>query len=122
MILEQFEILEKQLIEKGYTKYNGHYKSEDYGYWKSFDVIYNPDKEIGYQIVFLVYDWIKYKDRMHLDEFPNNRIGVQIEMLAQRPFERIDISIMNDEEEMNIEWWENKYKEIYEFLCKTNQK
>ena len=51
------ETIEKQLIDKGYTKYEGNYKSSNWYYGKSF---YNDKKEKIYQIIIPFYDFRDY--------------------------------------------------------------
>ena len=59
---KQLDEFEAMLISRGYKRFAKSYQSEDYGYWKSFDITYDADGEarIGYQIGFLVYDFGKY--------------------------------------------------------------
>jgi len=59
---EQLIRFERRLNSYGYRKIEGHYKTEDFGYWKSFKIKYNKnnDKIIQYQIAILFYDFSKY--------------------------------------------------------------
>jgi len=59
---EQLVKLEEKLTKRGYRRIDGHYKNENFGYWKSFKIKYNKnnDKIIQYQIAILFYDFSKY--------------------------------------------------------------
>lgn len=89
---KELEKFEAYLVSKGYVRFRGHFKSEDYGYWKSFDVKYddNGDKEVGYQIAILIYDFSKY------EAAKLNPYSCQFDFISGsngNKFERVDMSI-----------------------------
>jgi hypothetical protein len=92
---QQAEDIGASLTERGYRRYTGHYKSEDYGYWKSFERTLDADGEYhgGYQLAVLFYDFSKYPD--FLDEAP---VGTQYEILVngQDTIARLDVSISDE--------------------------
>jgi hypothetical protein len=89
---EQADVLGETLRARGYKRYSGHYKSEDYGYWKSFERTLDADGEYygGYQLAILFYDFSKYPDCR--DEAP---VGTQYEIItnSQEVIDRLDVSI-----------------------------
>lgn len=92
---QQAADMEALLTERGYRRYTGHYKSEDYGYWKSFERTLDADGEYhgGYQLAVLFYDFSKYPDCR--DEAP---VGMQYEILVngQDTIDRLDVSISDE--------------------------
>ena len=72
---EQLVKLEEKLTKRGYRRIDGHYKNENFGYWKSFKIKYNKnnDKIIQYQIAILFWDWSKYDQSG--TQFGNRCIG-----------------------------------------------
>lgn len=82
----------KFLEDKGYSKHKGHYKNEDYGYWKRFKEYINGSEEetLEYQIAILVYDYSKYPD------FKDDKIyGIQFEFIGhiEEYISRLDFSV-----------------------------
>ena len=103
------------LESKGYVRYKGHYKSEDYWYWKQFDVKYKDgDKSIGYQIAFLFYDFSKYPQ--YTNQHP---IGIQYEfLLGNNKFvDRCDFLISDDR--MTFDEFEKISKKFYTTIYKS---
>jgi len=89
--LEYCELLES----KGYIKFKGHYKSEDYGYWKSFEYYEDSDGErrFEYQIAILFFDFGKYPN--YKGEKP---IGTQFEYIGntEEYISRLDFYASDD--------------------------
>ena len=83
----------------GYRKHSGHYKNEDFGYWKTFD---------GYQIAFLVYDFSKYSD------WPDKPFGFQYEFISKGDM-RIDMTTCNT---MTFKEFEILCKKFYKLIVK----
>lgn len=110
----ELEKFEHELEELRYNRYDPHYKSEDFGYWKSFDVTRDEDgdKVVGYQLALLFYDFSKYPNNTH--ERP---IGVQFEFLLgpQNSVGRIDLSVSGDK--MTIEEFERIAQKFYTEIC-----
>jgi hypothetical protein len=100
------------LEEKGYKKYRGHYKNEDFSFWKSFEVTYDEegDKEGGYQIALLFYDYSKY---LNSEE---TNFGVQFEFVLNNNelIDRMDLSVTDSK--MDLEGFENLSSEFYKSI------
>lgn len=112
---KQLEKFELEVIEKGYKKYQGHYKKEDYAYWKSFDISYDQDgdKKICYQISLMIYDFGKYPQ--NTSKFP---ISISFEFLlaSTEKISRVDLSISDDN--LTVEEFEKICEEFYNTICK----
>lgn len=112
---EQLEIFEKKILEKGYKKYQGHFKKEDYAYWKSFDVTYDEDggKKVGYQIALMVYDFGKYLQ--NTDVLP---ISISFEFILGNydNIGRVDLSISDDK--LSVTDFEQICDNFYTTICK----
>ena len=112
---ETLELIEKKLLKKGYRKLNGHYKSADYAWWKSFEVTSYNDEEKekhGYQIAFSIYDFSKYP------RFEGDKpIGIQNEFLlgSNNIIDRLDLSV--SDREMTIEQFEKMCAKFYKTIC-----
>jgi hypothetical protein len=84
----------KELEERGYRRISGHYKNEDFGYWKSFHISKDEfnDDVIGYQIALLFYVFNKYPQ--YDGEFP---VHVSLNMLSgdggDNKYSRVDLTI-----------------------------
>ena len=113
---ETLEVFEKALVEKGYNKIEGHYKSEEYGWWKSFHVTYDEDndKVIGFQVAFLVYNHGKYARFDGAEPF-----SVACEfLLGNNEFvSRVDLSISDDK--ITAEQFEKLCEKFYKNICKN---
>lgn len=108
LTVEQLEKFEATLPGMGYKKMKGHYRNEDYAWWKSCDVTYDEhgDKKIGYQIALLVFDFSKYPN------FPDAYIGVQFELLiSENKVSRVDMSVSDDK--LTVEDFEDFCAEMY---------
>lgn len=103
------------LESRDYIKKNGHYKTEDYGYWKSFEIAkdVNGNEKPGYQIGLLIYDFSKYPNCK--DEKPYR---VQYEfMLGKNEFvNRVDFSVSDDK--MSPKDFEKLCAVFYHQFCK----
>lgn len=102
------------LINRGYRKLRGGYKNEDYAFWKSFGVRLHPDgeKDMDYQVAFLVYDWTKYPNH-------NNDIGIALEFMVGNKDDlglpdRIDVSISDNN--VTVEQFEQLCENFFNFL------
>lgn len=114
---DDYDILVKELEAKGYHKSKGHYKNEDYAFWKSFHVTYDdPDdsdtKRIGYQVAILIFDWRDCGDPYTKD------YGIQFEFLVGRNphVDRFDFTISDSI--VNINQFEELAEEVYQKICK----
>lgn len=109
MNVEKSEILkfEETLLNKGYQRYRGHFKNEDYGYWKSFHVEYDnsSEKSIGYQIGILFYDFSKNDS--------NLQYGIQFEFILgnNSNIERLDMMV--SDKIFSIEDFESLSEKFY---------
>lgn len=95
---EQRDILLKYLEGKGYRKTSGHYRNEQFGYWKSFGIKYDSDgdKSSDYQLAILFWDFSIYSTYNQEDK---NCIGVQYEFLLgnnNSGIDRLDLTICDD--------------------------
>jgi hypothetical protein len=96
----------QRYIDMGYRKHAGHYKNEDFGYWKT---IYDDEEKV-YQIGILVYDFSKHQ---HIPE-EQKRIGVQYECLLLETDTRIDLSVSDNK--IEIERFEIMARAFYETM------
>lgn len=107
---DELKEFEGKLLQRGYRAHTGHYKNENYGWWKSFDVIEDAygDRKVGYQIVFLVYDFSNIR--------PDNSFGVQCEFLLgeRHDIGRVDMTVSNDD--MTVERFEQLCERFYGFV------
>jgi hypothetical protein len=101
----------KHLEEKGYRRYQGHYKSEDYGYWKGFEpyIDHNGEKEHRYQIAFLIFDFSKYHNYQG-----DKPIGVQCEYVGNQEeyLSRLDFYVSDDD--ITVEEFEGMANHFYQ--------
>lgn len=111
MTTKEAKDLESLLASKGY-KYSDKCltSSEDYAYFKSFDITYDEDgdRNVGYQVAFRFWDWRKYKQTV-LFEF-----SVDIAVLASQEH-RSDLIL--SQERYDIDNIEQIAEGFYEF-CK----
>lgn len=102
-----------ELEKRGYKKYRGHLKNEDFGYWKSFGVRKDEfdDATFNYQIAFLFYDFSKYP------AYVGEPIGVQCDFVLNSTEEisRLDLSMSEDK--ITIELFEELCSDFYEKVC-----
>lgn len=118
---QEFEKLEKLLLESGYKKYAQQWHHEDYIIGKSFHKDDNKWEEdrAAYQILISVYDWTlhpEYFDRM--PEQYRNHVGLEV---------HVDMSRTIDERlELTFDWKysdtikevERMAEEYYNAMCK----
>jgi len=118
---EEIEDFCSYLEDKGYKKYPGHYKNEDYGYWKGFQPYKDEsgETERRYQIAILVYDFSKYPS--YEGEKP---IGLQFEYIGHQEeyLDRMDFSVSDDK--ITIEEFEDLADHFYHkvFDCYVKNK
>jgi hypothetical protein len=108
---EEIEEFESTLGDLGYRKMKGHYRNEDYAWWKSFDITYDSygDKKVGYQIALLVFDFSKYPN------FTDSYIGVQFEMItSENKVSRVDLSLSDDN--MTVTEFEDFCADMYSHI------
>jgi hypothetical protein len=109
---QDLEQIEKSLRAKGYTRYKGHFKEEDFGYWKSFKTVNlsNGGTVTGYQIAFLFFDFGKYNVPGH------DHYNVQYEYLSGDPIDldRADFTVCDNY--VTIEEFEDICEKMYSFL------
>lgn len=114
---KEFEVFEAKMIESGYAKRNYKFKSESFGFWKTFHKTYDNEgeKEIGYQLAVLVWDW---REHARFDPIVNKYpYGVQLDFLAGNkatPDGRFDFTI--SDEKCTIEKFESVAERIYQLL------
>lgn len=111
MTTKEAKDLESLLESKGY-KYSDKCltSSEDYAYFKSFDITYDEDgdRNVGYQVAFRFWDWRKYM-KTGLHDF-----GVDIAVLVSQEH-RSDLVLA--QEKYDIDKIEQIAEGFYEF-CK----
>jgi hypothetical protein len=119
---QEFEELEKLLLESGYSKHNQKWHHEDYIIGKSFHKDDNQWEEgrAAYQIIISVYDWTlhpEYFDRM--PESFRDKVGFEIHIDMSRTIdERLEL-VFDWENSDTIEQIEHLAEEYYNFMCKT---
>lgn len=111
---EQFDKLEKQLLDRGYKKYIQHWHSEDYVIGKSFhrdDNRWDEDRA-GYQVILSIYDYTlhpEYYDRIPKEQ--RNHVGIEI---------HVDVSRIIDERmEFKTSWSDETTIEEVERLSES---
>jgi hypothetical protein len=118
---QEFEKLEKLLLESGYRKHNQKWHHEDYIIGKSFHKDDNQWEEgrAAYQIIISVYDWTlhpEYFDRV--PESYRNRVSLEVHIDMSRVIdERLDLTF-DWKESDTIEEIEKLAKEYYNVMCK----
>lgn len=118
---QEFEKLEKLLIESGYRKYNQQWHHEDYIIGKSFHKEDNQWEEdrAAYQILISVYDWTLHPE--YFDRVPESyrtRVGLGVHIDMSRTIdERLDLTF-DWKESDTIEEIEKLAEEYYNAMCK----
>ena len=118
---QEFEKLEKLLLESGYRKYNQKWHHEDYIIGKSFHKDDNQWEEgrAAYQIIISVYDWTlhpEYFDRV--PESYRNRVGLEVHVDMSRTIdERLELTF-DWKESDTIEKVEQLAEEYYNAMCR----
>ena len=51
---EELEDFKNFLEKKGYKRFSGHFNNEDYGYWKSFDILKNKKTKIYVKVNYCI--------------------------------------------------------------------
>ena len=111
---EQFDKLEKQLLDRGYKKYNQHWHHEDYVVGKSFHRTDNrwDEERAGCQLLLSIYDNTlhpEYYDRMPKES--RDHVGIEI---------HVDVSRIIDERmEFTTNWEDNTSIEEVERLAES---
>lgn len=119
---QEFEKLEKLLLESGYRKHNQKWHHEDYIIGKSFHKYDNQWEEgrAAYQIIISVYDWTlhpEYFDRM--PESFRDRVGLEVHVDMSRTVdERLEL-VFDWKDSDTIERVEHLAEEYYNFMCKV---
>lgn len=116
---EQFDKLEKQLLDRGYKKYNQHWHREDYVIGKPFhrgDNRWDEDRA-GYQLLLSIYDYTlhpEYYDRMTKEQ--RNHVGIEIHVDVSRIIdERMDFTT-SWRDETTIEEVERLAESFYQLV------
>lgn len=104
---------EKTLEEAGYKKMSGHYKNEDYAWWKSFyhdERDEYDDKVSKYQIAFMVYDFGKY----HIQPKDQKHYSIACEYLSSSDVRRYDMTISSVDTYQEFEELCEKFYDLIE--------
>lgn len=125
--LEEAELIQKTLVEKGYVRYeneSGRWKNCNFIYWKSFDKQKDEfgEKIIGYQVGFAFYDYSDYPgfiDRLKSGD--PKCVSIAYEMLLgddKLKLSRVDLTITDSQ--ITLEEFEDFCSELYssDFLKK----
>ena len=118
---EQFDKLEKQLIERGYKKYVQHWHHEDYMLGKSFHREDNQWDEgrAGCQLLLCIYDYTlhpEFFDRTSKEQ--RDHVGIEIHVDVSRIMdERMDFTT-NWDDNTSIEESERLAESFYQWVCK----
>jgi len=116
----QFDKLEKQLIDRGYKKYNQHWHREDYVIGKSFhrdDNRWDEDRA-GYQLLLSIYDNIlhpEYYDRIPKEGRDN--VGIEIHTAVSRIIDESLELTTSWSDETTIEEVELLSESFYQWVC-----
>ena len=117
---EQFNKLEKQLLGRGYKKYNQQWHHEDYVVGKSFhrnDNRWDEDRA-GYQLLLSIYDYTlhpEYYDRMPKEA--RDHVGIEIHVDVSRIInERMEFTT-SWSDETTIEEVEHLAESFYQWVC-----
>ena len=117
----QFDKLEKQLLDRGYKKYNQHWHREDYVIGKSFhkdDNQWDEDRA-GYQVLLSIYDNTlhpEYYDRIPKEQ--RNHVGIEIHVDVSRIIdERMEFTT-SWSDKTTIEEVERLAESFYQWVCK----
>lgn len=109
---EQFNKLEKQLLERGYKRYSQHWHNEDYVLCKSFhreDNRWDEDRA-GSQLLLCVYDNTLHSE-FDIPKEQRNHVGIEI---------HVDVSRVIDERMVfTTNWEDNTYIEEIERLAES---
>ena len=117
---EQFNKLEKQLIERGYKRYTQHWHHEDYVLGKSFHREDNQCDEdrAGCQLLLSVYDnslHPEFYDR--IPEEQRDYVGIEIHVDVSRVIdERMEFAT-NWDDNTSIEEAERIAESFYQWVC-----
>lgn len=118
---KQFDKLEKQLLDRGYKKYNQHWHHEDYVIGKSFhrdDNRWDEDRA-GYQLLLSIYDYTlhpEYYDRIPKEQ--RDYVGIEIHTDVSRNIdERMEFTT-NWDDNTSIEEVERLSESFYQWVCK----
>lgn len=119
---KQFDKLEKSLLnEKGYRKYNQHWRREDYGIGKGFhksDNKWEEDRSV-YQIILCVYDYTLHPE--FFDRIPKEQrdhVGVEVCFLVSRTVDESMELVFEWHDDTTIEEVEQKAESFYQWVCK----
>lgn len=118
---EQFDKLEKQLLDRGYKKYNQHWRREDYVIGKSFHKDDNQwdEERAGYQVLLSIYDNTlhpEYCDRIPKEQRDN--VGIEIHTDVSRIIDEILEFTTSWNDETTIEEVERLAESFYQWVCK----
>ena len=122
---EQFDKLEKQLIERGYKLYNQHWHHEDYVLGKSFhreDNQWDEDRA-GCQLLLSIYDNTIHPEYYNrIPEEQRDYVGIEIHVDVSRVIdERMEL-ITSWDDDTTIESAEDLAEKFYQFVCKIYPK
>ena len=118
---QEFEELEKLLLESGYRKHNQKWHHEDYIIGKAFHKYDNQWEEgrAAYQIIISVYDYTLHPE--YFDRIPESfrdRVGLGVHIDMSRVIdERLDLTF-DWKESDTIESVEQLAEAYYEAMCK----
>ena len=118
---QEFEKLEKLLLERGYRKHNQQWHREDYIIGKAFHKDDNQWEEdrAAYQILISVYDYTLHPE--YFDRIPKqcrNRVGLVVHVDMSRIIdERLDLTF-DWKDSDTIEEVERLAEEYYNAMCK----
>lgn len=118
---EQFDKLEKQLLDRGYKKYNQHWHHEDYVIGKSFHRNDNQwdEERAGYQLILSIYDYTlhpEYHDRMAKEM--QDYVGIEIHVDVSRIIDERKEFTTTWRDESTIEEVEHLAENFYQWVCK----
>ena len=117
---EQFNKLEKQLIERGYKRYTQHWHHEDYVLGKSFHREDNQwdEERAGCQLLLSIYDNTlhpEYYDRIPKEQ--RDHVGIEIHVDVSRIIDERMEFCTSWADDMTIEEAEHMEDGFYQWVC-----
>lgn len=117
---EQFDKLEKQLIERGYKKYTQHWHREDYVLGMSFHREDNrwDEERAGCQLLLSIYDYTLHPD--FFDRIPKeqrDRVGIEVTVMVSRIIDERMECVTNWADNTTIEEVEHLAESFYQWVC-----
>lgn len=114
---EQYNLIEKYLLDKGYTRGNGQLRRADWCLYKAFgknDNIWEEDRSL-YQILLYVYD---YGSISNVPKEYKDKVGIEVDIMVSRTIDE-NLNLITDWRfpDTTIMEIENLAEDFYKFVC-----